>query len=207
MIDISFTRGIVMNLNQTLSMKLLLQLLLLCVVGDASDWLCSELEHRLEKSLEEKCGKVWQRCHTNKEVQRIRMLHVETFVRQFGGEGSLENCEISHKHRHSPDDPKEGALCSDAKTIESQTQLHTCSHSASSQVFDAIQDLNSVKIISDKLCKALTTVGTVCFKHLQGCFTQDKVNAMRQNHLEQMKAFFLRISHDDAKTRVLKIVK
>ena len=80
-------------------MKLVFQLLL-CVIVVQSDWLCSELEHRLENSLEEKCGRVWQRCHTNMEVQQMRKFHVEAFVRQYGGEGSPDKCDLFQYYRY-----------------------------------------------------------------------------------------------------------
>ena len=88
-----------LNVNKYFSMNLVLQLLL-CFVGVHSDWLCSELEQRLVNSLEEKCGKVWQRCHTNMEVQRMRKFHVEAFVRQYGGEESLDKCDLFQDYRY-----------------------------------------------------------------------------------------------------------
>merc|ERR1712212_449982 len=55
-------------------------------------------------------------------------------------------------------------------------------------------DIQDVKIISHKLCKALTTIGTVCIKYLHQCFAEDDVKQMRKSHLEEMKTFLLRIS-------------
>ena len=74
-----------------------------------------------------------------------------------------------------------------------QTKFQTCSHSTATSVYQTIQDIISVKSISDKLCKALTTIGTVCVKHLNECFAEDDVRQMRKSHLEEMKSFLLRI--------------
>merc|ERR1719318_2247946 len=75
-----------------------------------------------------------------------------------------------------------------------QTKFQTCSHSTATSVYQTIQDLTRAKIISDKLCKALTTIGTVCVKHLNECFAEDDVRQMRKSHLVEMKTFLLRIS-------------
>ena len=43
---------------------------------------------------------------------------------------------------------------------------------------------------------ALTTIGTVCVKHLNECFAEDGVRQMRKSHLEEIKTFLLRISQE-----------
>ena len=101
--------------------------------------------------------------------------------------------------RHSGrtlDDPVEDVTCTDDKTMDIQTKFQTCSHSTATSVYQTIQDITSVKSISDKLCKALTTIGTVCVKHLNECFAEDDVRQMRKSHLEEMKTFLLRISQE-----------
>merc|ERR1711892_331023 len=87
--------------------------------------------------------------------------------------------------------------------IEFQTKFQTCSHSSATSVYQTIQDLSSVKIISDKLCKALTTIGTVCVKHLNECFAEDDVRQMRKSSLEEMKVFLLRISQGKVSNNAL----
>ena len=84
-----------------------------------------------------------------------------------------------------------------------QTKFQTCSHSSATSVYQTIQDLTSVKIISDKLCKALTTIGTVCVKHLNECFAEDDVRQMRKSSLEEMKIFLLRISQGKVSNNAL----
>ena len=100
--------------------------LLLCVVSVQSDKVCSVLEHRemqedftncsrmnteehfntengdtchLVKSVVGKCGELWERCHTSREVRRMRDLHIEALVRQYGSEGGLEGCDLVQEYR------------------------------------------------------------------------------------------------------------
>ena len=104
--------------------------LLLCVVSVQSDKVCSVLEHRemqadftncsrryteehfntengdtchLVKSVVENCGELWERCHTNKEVRRMRDLHIEDLVRQYRSEEGLEGCQIVQEYRYGKD--------------------------------------------------------------------------------------------------------
>ena len=43
-------------------------------------------------------------------------------------------------------------LCSDEETLQTQNKLQACSHSTATSVYQTIQDITSVKSISDKLC-------------------------------------------------------
>merc|ERR1719317_1200466 len=153
----------------------------------------------LVKSVAESCGKIWNRCYSSKEVRRMRDLHIEALVRQYGELGELDDCELVKKYRQSGRtlaDPVEDVACSDEKTREIQTMFQTCSHSTATSVYQTIQDITSVKIISHKLGKALTTIGTVCITHLYQCFAEEDVKQMRKSHLEEMKTFLLRISEE-----------
>ena len=87
--------------------------------------------------------------------------------------------------------------------MDIQTKFQTCSHSTATSVYQTIQDITSVKSISDKLCKALTTIGTVCVKHLNECFAEDDVRQMRKGWLADMKTFLLRISQEKVPNNAL----
>jgi hypothetical protein len=102
-------------------------LTLLCVVSVQSDKVCSVLEHRemqadftncsrrcteehfntkngdtchLVKSVVGRCGELWERCHTSREVRRMKDLHIEALVRQYRSEGGLEGCDLVKKYRY-----------------------------------------------------------------------------------------------------------
>ena len=51
-------------------------------------------------SVVEQCGELWQRCYTNQEVGRIRDLHIEDMVMQYGVEGELDSCDFIKKYRY-----------------------------------------------------------------------------------------------------------
>ena len=99
------------------SMKSVTLLAVLSAVSAAGGEECSVVEHRkmqgdfttcsrmyteehfntekgdncqLVKSVVGKCGELWQRCHTSREVRRMRDLHIEALVRQYGDQGGLE---------------------------------------------------------------------------------------------------------------------
>ena len=54
----------------------------------------------LVKSVVESCGELWKRCHTIKEVRRMRDLHIEALVRQYGEQGDLNGCDLVQEYRY-----------------------------------------------------------------------------------------------------------
>ena len=100
-------------------------------------------------------------------------------------------------------DGEDDVLCDDDTTRKVQEKLQTCSHTISTEVYHDIQDLDSPKKISQKLCKALSAIGTVCVKDLNQCFATEDLLQMRKSHLEEMKSFLLRISQDKLKKNAL----
>ena len=53
----------------------------------------------LVESVVVNCGEIWNRCHTSKEVRRMRDLHIESLVRQYGELGELDDCELVKEYR------------------------------------------------------------------------------------------------------------
>ena len=98
---------------------------------------------------------------------------------------------------------EDDVLRDDDTTRKVQEKLQTCSHTISTGVYNDIQELNSPKKISAKLCKALSAIGTVCVKDLNQCFATEDLLQMRKSHLEEMKSFLLRISQDKVKNNAL----
>ena len=88
------------------------------------------------------------------------------------------------------------SLCTAEKTQDIQIRFKICSHSTNSNAFKTIKELTSVKNISEELCKALTTIGTVCMKHFRECYPGDNLTKMRKVHLEEMKMLLLQIRQD-----------
>ena len=57
----------------------------------------------LMNSVVGKCGELWQRCYTSREVRRMRDLHIEDLVMQYGAKGGLDRCHIVKKYRYGED--------------------------------------------------------------------------------------------------------
>ena len=110
------------------SLKGVAVLTLLCVGSVCSDPVCLVVENRemqadftncsrmyteehfnteegdtcqLVNSVVGKCGELWQRCHTSREVRRMRDLHIEALIRQYGAEGGLDGCDIVKEYRYA----------------------------------------------------------------------------------------------------------
>ena len=54
----------------------------------------------LVKSVVENCGELWNRCHTSREVRRMRDMHIEALVRQYGEQGELDACDLVQEYRY-----------------------------------------------------------------------------------------------------------
>jgi len=161
--------------------------------------------HLLERVVGE-CGQHWLSCHSEREVRKMRDLHIDHLIRSYEENDNLDDCLVVKEYRESgraEGDGEDDVLCDDDTTRKVQEKLQTCSHTISTEVYHDIQDLESPKKISQKLCKALSAIGTVCVKDLNQCFATEDLLQMRKSHLEEMKSFLLRISQDKLKKNAL----
>jgi len=151
---------------------------------------------QLLRNIVEECVQVFSQCHTAREIRRMQDLHIEALIGQYKQYGDLDNCPVVKEYRESGrnEAEEEDVLCNDDRTVAVQTDFQNCIHSTSTVAYQAILDLDDNKIISDKLCKAMSTIGTVCVKHLSECFADDDLSQMRRSHIEEMKKFFLGFS-------------
>jgi len=152
------------------------------------------------------CGKNWLSCHSEREVRKMRDLHIVHLIRSYEVNNNLDDCLVVKEYRESgraEGEAEDDVLCDDDTTRKVQEKLQTCSHTISTGVYHDIQELESPKKISAKLCKALSAIGTVCVKDLNQCFATEDLLQMRKSHLEEMKSFLLRISQDKVKKTAL----
>jgi len=151
---------------------------------------------QLLRNIVEECVQVFGQCHTAREIRRMQDLHIEALIDQYKQYGDLDNCPVVKEYRESGrnEDEDEDVLCNDDRTVAVQTDFQNCIHSTSTVAYQAILDLDDTAIISDKLCKAMSTIGTVCVKHLSECFADDDLSQMKRSHIEEMKKFFLGFS-------------
>jgi len=208
-------------------------MLILCVKSIQCDDVCSWSEHKamqedftscsrekieenynleepdtclLLKKIINECGKLWERCYTSQEVRSMKDLHMEALVKQYSEEEDLDTCHVVEQYRQSHaihPDQENDVSCTDDKMLDTQAKYQTCSHTTTTSVYQDIMDINSVETISSKLCQALTTIGTVCVKHLSECFAENDAKQMRKSSLTEMKAFLLRISQEKAPSNAL----
>jgi len=154
---------------------------------------------QLLESVVGECSKHWLSCHDQREVGKMRDLHINHLIKSYQESNNLEDCLVVKEYRMSgrgEGEVEEDVLCDDATTTAVLKKLGNCSHEISTKVYTDIQDLISVDAISSKLCKALSAIGTLCVKDLNQCFAPSDLLQMRKSHLEEMKSFLLRISKE-----------
>jgi hypothetical protein len=64
-------------------------------------------------------------------------------------------------------------------------------------VNDDIQSINSIKSISSLLCQAISSISSDCVQHLEKCLDAEDVIIMSENHIEQLKLYFVKLAGDN----------
>jgi len=155
----------------------------------------------------DRCGEIWKKCNDDEEIRRMKDFNIEALVDQYSdvGEGvNVEHCAVVREYRNSGresyayiyDDhveQEESDGCNGEKTREVQMSFQQCSHSTSSSVYQTVQDMRDPSDISYHLCKALNTIGTNCIKLLKECYNNEDMVRTREQHLLEMKKYFLKI--------------
>merc|ERR1719483_63280 len=158
---------------------------------------------RLVDNIVETCGEEWRQCHDQEDVRRMKDMHVESLLsKNRGAVVDIEQCDTIKQFRSRQtvyhDDDSES--CSDEKFVKAQTDFQTCTHSVTSSVNDDIQNLSSLKSISILLCKAISNISNNCVDHLKKCLDAEDVITMSENHLEQLKVYFVKLAGDKVDT-------
>merc|ERR1719369_297235 len=157
---------------------------------------------RLVEKIVETCGDVWRQCHSAEEVERMKELHVESLVRNNRGTNvDLEKCGTVVQFRSQyadyleEDDYFEDVdKCTEEEIIKSQANFQTCTHYITTSVNDDMKNLNSLKNITDCLCKALSDIANDCVEHLEECLDPEDVNIISEIHIEQLKVYFIKLA-------------
>merc|ERR1712106_658796 len=151
----------------------------------------------LVENIVETCGDEWRQCHGVEDVRGMKDMHVESLLtKNRGAVVDIEQCSTVRQFRSHHALYEDAHLCSDDETVKSQEEFQTCTHSITTTVNDKIQSLNSVKSISSLLCQALSSISSDCVEHLENCLDAEDVIIMSENHIEQLKVFFLNLAPD-----------
>jgi len=125
-------------------------------------------------------------------------MHVESLLhKNRGAVVDIEQCDTVKQFRSRQivyeEDPES---CSDDKFSKSQADFQTCTHSITTSVNDDMESLNSLKSITSRLCKAINSISSDCVKHLEKCLDAEDVVIMSENHIEQLKLYFIKLAGD-----------
>ena len=89
--------------------------------------------------------------------------------------------------------------CTEEERVKSQEEFQRCTHTITYSVNDKINSLHTVKSISSLLCKALSNISRNCVHHLDKCLDPEDVKIMSENHIKQLKVFFVNLAGDKVK--------
>lgn len=145
----------------------------------------------------EDCGKVWKQCHGEEDIRVMKDMYINQLVAHYGQDGVEVNaCQIVKEFRESgrhTDESGSEDMCNGDKTNEMTRKFQDCSHSTSSAAYQVVMDITDPTSITDTLCKSLTTIGTVCAKTLKECYNKEDLDRTTNDHLREMKSFFMNI--------------
>eukprot|EP00092_Neocalanus_flemingeri_P016147 GFUD01017475.1.p1 GENE.GFUD01017475.1~~GFUD01017475.1.p1 ORF type:complete len:329 (+),score=106.05 GFUD01017475.1:331-1317(+) len=152
----------------------------------------------LVENIVETCGEEWRLCHDQEDVRRMKDMHVESLLRKNrGAVVDIEQCDTVKQFRSRQIDYEEYTeSCSDEEFVQFQADFQSCTHSITTSVNDDIQSLNSLKSISSFLCQAISSISSDCVKHLEKCLDAEDVVIMSENHIEQLKLYFVKLADD-----------
>jgi len=148
----------------------------------------------LNKTIE-KCGELWEDCHTEEVVRRMRELQTESIVEKYREDVDTERCPIVKKF-YQPSARADGKNCSDAETHSHQKEYQDCSRSISANVFNVIQETDDVEMITSSLCESLDEINSTCIRHLIHCSSQADFDRQVEDRLAEMKEFLTKLAED-----------
>merc|ERR1712107_245357 len=162
-----------------------------------------------------RCGEIWERCHSEEEVRRLKDTQLEALMLQHN-EVSQDNCKVVVEYLASgrQEANRKGMRCSDGQSLAAQRKFATCSHELADQTYTKLgeedyadeqeddepeKEVDKAKAMEETatvLCDTLGNIGKTCMKELQACFRRDDVMRTTTNHLESMRSFLIGIAGD-----------
>jgi len=164
------------------------------------------------------CGTIWERCHTQEEVRRLKDTQLEALMLQYS-EVDQKSCGVVTEYLDSgrQEANRQGMRCSDGQSLAAQRRFGGCSHDISDEAYSKMEGEyegdeqeqeqeqeqeeqgkeekeKDMEDMGKVLCDTLLNIGKTCMKELQVCFRRDDVVRTTTNHLESMKGFLINIA-------------
>ncbi|XP_023344432.1 uncharacterized protein LOC111713723 [Eurytemora carolleeae] len=115
------------------------------------------------------CSKNWKQCHSQQEINSMKDMHTDAFLKHWGEDSSLDLCSIVKRFRLSQriaESEEAVASCSDEDSRSSMSNFQSCSHRISSTVYSSILELEEEKGVVSELCSGLDKIALECPVHL-----------------------------------------
>jgi len=162
------------------------------------------------------CGDMWETCHMEEEVRRLKDTQLEALMGQYSEVGQ-KDCPAVEEYLTSgrQESNRKGMRCSDGQSLAAQKKFGGCSHRLVDQVYTSLgeeeydEEQDEVgeeeteqereekrEEVAGILCDTLGNIGKTCMKELQTCFRREDVVRTTTNHLESMKGFLINIAEN-----------
>ena len=82
--------------------------------------------------------------------------------------------------------------CSQDNEDESRVQFQICSHNTTTQLYEEVQNTNTLDSVIDIVCEALDDLSGECFGYLSECLPGEDLIVMKKLHFEEVISFLVR---------------
>jgi len=145
------------------------------------------------------CGKVWETCHSQEDISKMKDMQLEALLGQYVDSGivHLEDCPIVNEYwsvEGVEEEHSDSEKCSDRQYIQTQTKFQTCSHEISSQAYNSFQEISEPRKIEEAVCDSLKNISTACPPLLQVCFVDADIRQIVRMHLQEIQGYLISLS-------------
>merc|ERR1719402_814574 len=148
------------------------------------------------------CGEWLTKCHTEEEVREMRDKYIIVLVGQYDQQEGFDanQCDVVREYRESDrvkmETADEHGDCNDRKQTRVRTDVQTCNRKYTTEAHEKLQDVSDANVIRFTLCQAYTFIATTCSDQLKECATSEDFVYQRDNNLESMKQFLLKLKEE-----------
>merc|ERR1719402_1309561 len=148
------------------------------------------------------CGEFLTKCHTEEEVREMKDKYIIVLVGQYDQQEGFDanQCAIVREYRDSDrvkmETADEHVDCNDRKQARVRSDVQTCNTKYVTEAHEKLQDVSDANVIRFTLCQAFTFIATTCSDQLKECATSEDFLYERDNNLESMKQFLLKLKEE-----------